>query len=113
LVAGPLWLGELWEKETVERVWSLRGAIELSEETAKLLKKIRRESEVNSLGFYSPSYIARAFKLAQLPPKKFFLKFFEGTPTHFSPEGFRTSLEHGEFLRRLHEFIQRGGRANS
>jgi tRNA (guanine26-N2/guanine27-N2)-dimethyltransferase len=112
LVAGPLWLGGLWEKETVERVCSLRGAIELSEETAKLLKKIRRESEVNSLGFYSPSYIARAFKLSQLPPKEFFLKFFEGKPTHFSPEGFRTSLEHGEFLRRLHEFIQRGGRTD-
>ncbi len=111
-VAGPLWLGELWEEEMVEKVWDLRGALPLSEETIRLLRKIKQESKVKNLGFYSPSYIAKAFRLPKLPPKEFFLKFFEGTPTHFSPEGFRTPLEHGEFLRRAYEFLQRGGRVD-
>ncbi|RMH09372.1 MAG: tRNA (guanine(10)-N(2))-dimethyltransferase [Aquificota bacterium] len=103
LVAGPLWLGSLWNKELVERLWEVRGSVEISEETNKLLKRIKGEAHIKSVGFYTLSSIAKAFRLSQPPPMKRFLEVFEGKRTHFDPEGFRTELDHEEFLRRVKE----------
>ncbi len=107
LWAGPLWLGELWDKDLVESLWQIRGMVEISKETNKLLKLIREESKINSLGFYTISSMARAFKIGQPPPIGKFLKVFEGVRTHYTGEGFRTELSHEEVLRRVHELLQR------
>ncbi|MCS6875339.1 MAG: tRNA (guanine(26)-N(2))-dimethyltransferase [Aquificaceae bacterium] len=107
LVAGPLWLGSLWDRELLEAMWQLRGAVELSENSLKLLKRIRQEATLNTLGFYTLSAIGKAFKLGQPPPIQKFLDIFKGVRTHFSGEGFRTAVSHQEFLERVHELLQR------
>ena len=105
--AGPLWIGELWDKEFVEKIWSLRGAIEIGEETVKLLKRIREEAKLQTLGFYTVSSIGKAFRVGNLPPIEVFLKVFEGTRTHFKGEGFRSNLPHEEFLARVENLKQK------
>lgn len=107
LIAGPLWLGELWDKEFLQKMWDLRGAIELSENTAKLLKRIREESRVESLGFYTVPALCRAYRIGQPPPIERFLKVFQAVRTHFTPQGFRTPLPHEEVIKRSHELLQR------
>jgi len=107
LVAGPLWLGNLWDEGLVQRLWETRGMVEISENTNKLLKRIKDESRAQTLGFYTISSICKAFRIGQAPTIERFLEVFEGTRTHFSPEGFRTLLSHEEVLRRAHELLQR------
>lgn len=107
LMAGPLWLGELWDRELVESMWEKRGRVDISETTSRLLKRIRQEAKVNSVGFYTVSGFSKAFRIGQPPPIERFLEVFEGVRTHFTGEGFRTSLDHEEVLRRSHELLQR------
>lgn len=103
LISGPLWLGSLWDRDIVEKLWEIRGSVEISKQTNKLLKRIREEAQGQTLGFYTISNVAKTFKVGQPPPLKRFLEVFEGKRTHFDPEGFRTSLDHGEFLERVKE----------
>lgn len=107
LVAGPLWLGDLWDRELVENMWQMRGIVNISESTNKLLKRIREESKLQTVGFYTISSMSEAFKIGQPPPLERFLQVFEGVRTHFTGEGFRTSLSHEELIRRSHELLQR------
>ena len=105
LIAGPLWLGKLWDLELVEKLWQIRGMVEISKESNKLLKKIRLEASYKSIGFYTISSLARAFKLGQAPPMEKFLEVFEGVRTHYTGEGFRTNLDHKEVIKRIHELL--------
>jgi tRNA (guanine26-N2/guanine27-N2)-dimethyltransferase len=101
LFAGPLWLGELWKGEVLSKMWERRSMLELSENTHKILMRIREESTLHTLGFYTISSIGRAFRKGQLPPIERFLELFEAVRTHFTAEGFRTALPHEEVLRRI------------
>lgn len=106
LWSGPLWLGPLWNRDLVEDMWKNRGAILISEETNRLLKRIREEANHQSIGFYTMSSIGRALKVSNLPPMVKFLRKLEGVRTHISHEGFRTLLPHVEVLKRIHELLR-------
>lgn len=101
LFAGPLWLGELWKGELLSRMWERRGMLDLSENTHKILRRIREESTRQTVGFYTISSIGKAFGIGQLPPVERFLELFEGVRTHFTAEGIRTALSHEEVLKRI------------
>ncbi len=103
LIAGPLWLGELWSSELVQEMWKNRGAVDISRETNGLLRTILGESGLRTLGFYTISSVGRAFRIGNVPPVEVFLKLFEGVRTHFKGEGFRTELSHADFLERARE----------
>ncbi|MFN3599632.1 MAG: tRNA (guanine(10)-N(2))-dimethyltransferase, partial [Aquificaceae bacterium] len=107
LWAGPLWLGELWDEELVKKMWEIRVMVEISKETNKILKAILQEAKHKSVGFYSASAISKTFKIGQVPPIERLLEVFCGVRTHFTGEGFRTSLSHGEVLKRINELLQR------
>ncbi|MEJ5338575.1 MAG: tRNA (guanine(26)-N(2))-dimethyltransferase [Aquificaceae bacterium] len=107
LLAGPLWLGELWDRELVHRLWEIRGRVDISDSTNRLLDRIRRECECDTLGFYTISSLCRAFRIGQSPSIERFLEVFKGVRTHFTPEGFRTRLSHREVLERVNELLQR------
>ncbi len=107
LIAGPLWLGELWDKEWLEEMWEKRGMVDISQETNRLLKLIREEAKLQSLGFYTVPSICRAFRIGQPPPIEKALEVFEGIRTHFNPQGFRTALSHQKVIERVHELLQR------
>ncbi|MDW8032121.1 MAG: tRNA (guanine(10)-N(2))-dimethyltransferase [Aquificaceae bacterium] len=107
LLSGPLWLGELWDRELVESMWRWKDGLEVSENTLRILRRIREEAGLQTTGFYTISALGKALRIGQPPPMERFLEVFEGVRTHFTGEGFRTPLDHREVLRRSHELLQR------
>ncbi len=105
--AGPLWIGELWNREYVEAMLQELPAVEVQKETEKLLKVINAESKLQTVGFYTTSALGKAFKLPILPSKKELIKELSAVPTHFTDEGFRTNLPHGEVIRRVKKLVER------
>ena len=103
--AGPLWVGELWNTHYVEEMVKESDHLEVKEETKKLLKVIREESQLQTVGFYTISALGRAFKLPTLPTKKELLRELKGVPTHFSGEGFRTSKGHKEVIETVKRLV--------
>ena len=90
-VAGPLWIGRLWDGEFLR---NLRPRLYMSSKTSRTLDLIKRESEIDfpfyssddlasRLGVHTPS-IARILELMAE-------KGFDSSRTHFDPKGFRTN----------------------
>jgi len=104
--AGPLWVGELWNTHYVEEMVNESDHLEVKEETEKLLKVIKEESKLQTVGFYTISALGRAFKLPMLPSKKQLLKELKAVPTHFSGEGFRTLLPHKEVVEKVKTLVK-------
>ncbi|MCG2720310.1 MAG: tRNA (guanine(26)-N(2))-dimethyltransferase [Nanoarchaeota archaeon] len=81
LYAGPLWLGNLWDKELTKDF--------------ELIKYIKEESEIESVGFYDTHKLAKVFEKSA--PKidvlieKIKDKGYKASRTHFKPEGIRTN----------------------
>jgi len=107
--AGPLWVGKLWNEQYVEEMFKELPNVEHQKETEKLLKVIKEESKLQTVGFYTLSALGRAFKLPSLPPKKKLLKELEAVPTHFSGEGFRTEKPHREVIETVKKLVGVGG----
>jgi tRNA (guanine26-N2/guanine27-N2)-dimethyltransferase len=103
--AGPLWTGNLWNTQVVENMLGELPNIEYQKETEKLLKVIYKESKLQTVGFYTLSALGRAFKLPSLPTKDKVLKALRGVPTHFTGEGFRTTLSHKEVVEKVKKLV--------
>jgi len=100
-VAGPLWLGKLWEEEFTQFLHEeAQRREEVAKETKKILSLIREESTLQTVGFYVLSKLAEKLKLPHQPPIRVAVKFYEGVRTHFVGDGFRTKLPFEEVLRR-------------
>ncbi len=103
-LGGPMWLGKLWEEEFTDFLYrEAHEREEISKETKRILSLIRQESGLQTVGFYMASKLAEKVGIPQQPPIKKVLEFYEGVRTHFEGDGFRTSLPHGEVLRRSEE----------
>ena len=96
--AGPLWIGNLWNRDYVKSMVEELPNVKVKKETEKLLNTIEEESKIQTVGFYTISSLGRAFKLPRLPTKRQLLKELEAVPTHFTGEGFRTDRPHGEVV---------------
>ncbi len=103
-VGGPLWLGELWNREFVDFLHREAEQEEsVHRETKRILSLIREESEVQKPGFYVLSKLCEKLGIPRQPPIRKAVEFFEGVRTHFEGDGFRTELPHREVLRRAKE----------
>jgi len=97
--AGPMWLGQLWDEDLVEKMYQLAAKDKLiSKETKDFLFTIREESKVQRVGFFDLSEM----KLHQLPKiseviAKLQKKGFKAARTHFSPTGIKTNANEKEF----------------
>jgi len=95
-LAGPLWIGQLFEKSFVE---SMLEESADNEKIKNILKKCVLESEIPEI-FYTIDEIASKNKTS--PPKleKVIEKLqgsgFKASPTSFSPSGFRTDAKINE-----------------
>lgn len=101
LYAGPLWIGKLWDEKLVDKVWEVKDMIVLSQNSLKLLKRIKEEAKKQTVGFYTLSAIGERLKVSNLPTLKKIISLTDGTRTHFSGEGFRTLLNHRDLLKLL------------
>lgn len=89
--AGPLWLGNLWDRKTLGIMVKKNKDAELG----KFLKVISDESKINSAGFYNIHEICSKYKL-NVPKTEALIKAIRKTHrvsmTHLSPLGIRTRL---------------------
>jgi len=99
--AGPLWIGKLWDEGLITGMQKLKDRLILSKETIKLLSKVEQEATKQTVGFYTLSAIGEKLRIGSLPNLERFLSLMEGVRTHFTGEGFRTTLSHSELLKRL------------
>ncbi len=102
---GPMWLGKLWEEELVSSIYEDAQSNEhISKETVKILRFIKEESQLQTVGFYQASHIAKLFKVAQQPPIESILEELKAKRTHFAGDGFRTLEEHQKVVEFIRSF---------
>jgi tRNA (guanine26-N2/guanine27-N2)-dimethyltransferase len=100
-VAGPLWIGNIFEKKFVESMIVKREELSVDKSCEKTLIKCHQESEMPGT-YYTLDEIAAKMKTS--PPKlEKILKNlqeigFVASPTSFSPTGFRTNANINEIM---------------
>ncbi|MBR9692034.1 tRNA (guanine(10)-N(2))-dimethyltransferase [Candidatus Woesearchaeota archaeon] len=87
--AGPLWLGELWDKKVAA------GIAKLSDD--KFLHTIDREAKIDAVGFYNIPWLVKKYKLKQLKQKdiinKIKKKHYKVAETHFACNSLRSDID--------------------
>ena len=110
-VAGPLWVGQLFEKEFVMKMNEMVPKLAVDKRCEKILEKCILESEMPPIGpfEYAPYYtldeIASKMQKAPLKMKNMIKKLqddgFVASPTSLNPTGFRTDCRVDEILKLL------------
>jgi tRNA (guanine26-N2/guanine27-N2)-dimethyltransferase len=87
--AGPLWLGELWNKEIAKKI-SLQSK-------DKFLKIIAEESKIPVVGFYNIPKICKRYKLNMIKQEELIRRIkkegYKVAETHFAPNSLRSNIE--------------------
>jgi len=103
--AGPLWLGSLWDKKLVNRMYAalLKNNNENKNKLSKFLKVIKDESDINSIGFYDLHDIAEKKRLRTMGKKEDIIKKvkrngYMASGTHFSGTGIRSNIPYSKLL---------------
>lgn len=100
-IGGPMWIGDLWDEEFTEFLYrEAEEREDISKETRRILKLIREEAKLQTVGFYVVSKLCEKRSVPQQPHIREAVKVFEGVRTHFEGDGVRTALSHEEVLRR-------------
>jgi len=92
-VIGPVWLGELWNRELVKSMISnvtVNGKRTVNFTAETMIKLIYSESMVNAVGFYDVHILAKRNHWKALPKIDVLLKKYKGKRTHFRSTGIRT-----------------------
>jgi len=101
-VAGPLWVGRLFEKEFVMKMNEMVPKLVVDKRCQKILEKCVLESEMPST-YYTLDEIASKMQKSPLKMKKAIKKLqdagFVASPTSLNPTGFRTDCRIDEILK--------------
>jgi len=94
--AGPMWLGQLWDKKLVEKMYK--------KEKTDFLRIIKEESKIDAVGFYDIHVLCKKYKIKQIPKfdvliKKIRKKGYKVSRTHFKSEGLKTNMPLQKLLR--------------
>ena len=114
--AGPLWLGKLWDKKLVDKVYrsikkepllkkSIKNKI-YDKELIKFLKTIKNESKMNIVGFYDIHRLVKRNKIKKIIKKEELIKRikkkgYKVGETHFSGTGVRSNILLKELIKIL------------
>ena len=100
-LAGPLWIGEIFNKEFVENMISEFPKLDVEKNCIKTLEKAREESEM-PVAFYTLDEIASKMNSSPLKLEKAISCLrnnnFVASQTSFSPTGFRTNATINEII---------------
>ena len=100
-LAGPLWVGPLWDAELVRfMLTEAQDSKRFAKDTVRLLRIIAHEVEVPAVGFYSVSKLCERLGIPRQPPIRDAIEIFQGVRTHFAGDGVRTPLDHREVIKR-------------
>ncbi len=100
-VAGPLWIGKIFDKEFVENMLLEIPNLEVDKNCQKTLEKCLKESEMPGT-YFTIDEIASKMKAS--PPKledaisSLQKNNFSASPTAFNPTGFRTNAKINEII---------------
>lgn len=100
-IAGPLWIGKIFDKEFVQNMISEIPNLEVDKVCEKVLSKCLKESEMPGTYFTLDEI---ASKMKSSPPKlenaisSLQKNNFVASPTSFSPTGFRTDAKINEII---------------
>lgn len=89
--AGPMWLGNLWDKNLSSNMYykmSKNKLFNKNKELLKFLSIIKGESKINAVGFYDLHDMKKEFIINKI--KKMGYKASE---THFKGEGIRSNIQ--------------------
>jgi tRNA (guanine26-N2/guanine27-N2)-dimethyltransferase len=100
-VHGPVWLGQLWDKELVEKILKLSETADVCKETKKLLSIINEECKINVPFFFDIHQLSRKKKTGDNPRFEILIehlkkKGFMASRTHFSLTGIKTDAPEDE-----------------
>ena len=111
-VAGPMWLGELWDSSLVEKMLKNAKKAEKSKsgkgnagegnankdnkELMTLLLAIEKESKISAVGFYDVDELSSELKI-QVPRRDLLIEKinsagFQAASTHFNASGLKTDI---------------------
>ncbi len=104
--SGPMWLGRLWDTKLV----SLMEKDNTIEENGKILKLIKDESKINTIGFYDITRLSEKYKIKSLPKKndlikKIRSKGFKAAETHFRENSVRSDISEKELVRLIKSLV--------
>ena len=103
-VGGPLWVGQLFEKEFVMKMNEILPKHTVDKRCERILEKCIRESEMPST-YYTLDEIASRIQKAPLKMKNMIKKIqdagFVASTTSLNPTGFRTDCRIDEIIKLL------------
>jgi len=103
-VAGPLWVGQLFEKEFVMKMNEMIPKLVVDKRCQKILEKCILESEMPAT-YYTLDEIASKMQKPPLKMKNMIKKLqdagFVASPTSLNPNGFRTDCNIDEIIKLL------------
>ena len=90
LLAGPMWLGHLWEEKIAEDF--------------ELIKHIKEESTIHTVGYHHIPTFCKKYNLPQIKRIGNIIedvksKGYLASRTHFEPQAVRTNMPHDEFVK--------------
>jgi tRNA (guanine26-N2/guanine27-N2)-dimethyltransferase len=103
-IAGPLWVGQLFEKEFVMKMNEMVPNLVVDKRCEKILEKCVLESEMPAT-YYTLDEIASKMQKSPLKMKNMIKKLqdvgFMASPTSLNPNGFRTDCKIDKILKLL------------
>jgi tRNA (guanine26-N2/guanine27-N2)-dimethyltransferase len=90
---GPIWTGKLWDGKLVNKMHKNNKI----GENEKILRIIKEESKINTIGFYDIHKIVKRNKIKKIPKKLQLIKKikklgYKASETHFNPEAIRSNI---------------------
>jgi tRNA (guanine26-N2/guanine27-N2)-dimethyltransferase len=94
--AGPMWLGELWDRKVAASI--------AKQSDERIIKIISAESKIPVAGFYDIHKLCKKNRIKHIPKtneimKKIRQKKHQASLTHFSPTGIRSTIAEKELIR--------------
>lgn len=104
--AGPMWLGNLWDKNLAERIYKIALKRKISRDNLELIRflhAIKEESKINAVGFYDLNDICENNKIRHLQKKDAIISKiknlgYKASGTHFKGEGIRSDMPFSKLI---------------
>ncbi len=97
---GPVYVGPLWDERYVNEMLKINNKY-ISEETLKLLNKIKEEMKVKVPWYYDLRFFAKKYKFKELRKINYYLEKLNSVRTHFSDLGIKTDKDPYEVIKTL------------
>ena len=104
--AGPMWLGDLWDENLVNKMYINalnNNTFKKNKELTQFLKIIKEESKIKAIGFYDLHDICKTNKIKNLQKKGVIINkikklCYKASNTHFAGQGIRSTIPYQKLV---------------